>query len=103
MILRFIQIQCVPVQNTNSTQCNVYMYGLTADGELWFKRDTDFEWQRESRFHEPAFEKTESNPRQEPRGVWIEFTTDGKKVIDIIHEPKNSEVPDNYIWCEESR
>lgn len=47
MELRFKQIQCVPVPNTPSTQCNVYMYGLTDDGELWFKRDTEEQWTRE--------------------------------------------------------
>ena len=47
MELRFKQIQCVPVPNTSQTQCNVYMYGLTESGELWFKRDTDSKWTKE--------------------------------------------------------
>ena len=47
MDLRFTQIQCVPVPNVSSTQCHVFMYGLTADGELWFKRDNDTTWTRE--------------------------------------------------------
>ena len=46
--LKFVQIQCVPVPNTSLTQCNVYMYGLTSQGEIWHKRDTDDEWRKES-------------------------------------------------------
>ena len=42
--LKFVQIQCVPVPNTMSTQANVYMWGLTATGELWHKRDVDEFW-----------------------------------------------------------
>ena len=47
MELKFIQIQCVPVPNVGSTQCNVFMYGLDADGKVWFKRDTDNVWRHE--------------------------------------------------------
>jgi len=46
--LRFIQIQCVPVPNTSATQCNVFMYGLTEKGEIWFKRGNDEAWIKES-------------------------------------------------------
>ena len=48
-------------------------------------------------------EKPEDNPYQKPRGVWIEFADDGKRVVDILHEPKNFVLPDSYVWCEESR
>ena len=46
--LRFVQIECVPVPNTVHTQCHVFMYGLTNDGKLWFKRDVDEKWSKES-------------------------------------------------------
>jgi hypothetical protein len=36
------------------------------------------------------------------RGVWIEFAEDGKRVVDILHEPKEAEMPDSYVWCEET-
>lgn len=29
------------------------------------------------------------------RGVWIEFAEDGKRVADILHEPKDAELPDS--------
>lgn len=48
MDLQFIQIQCVPVPNTSATQCNVIMYGLTADGKLWRKTEMEEEWHPES-------------------------------------------------------
>lgn len=48
-------------------------------------------------------EKPEDNPYQKPRGVWIEFADDGKRVVDILHEPKDADMPDSYVWCEESR
>jgi len=35
------------------------------------------------------------------RGIWVEFARDGRKVVDIIHEPKDAEMPDKYVWCEE--
>ena len=38
-----------------------------------------------------------------PRGVWIEFAGDGKRVVDILHEPKDAIMPDYYVWCEESK
>ena len=40
---------------------------------------------------------------QIPRGVWIEFADDGKKVVDIIHEPKDAIMPDRYVWCQECK
>lgn len=46
--LSFIQIQCVPVPNTMSTQCNVLLYGLTAEGKVFFKRDSDDRWHPEA-------------------------------------------------------
>lgn len=46
--LKFVQIQCVPVENVSTTQCNVFMYGLDADGKVWFKRDNDEKWVQES-------------------------------------------------------
>ena len=39
---------------------------------------------------------------KKPRGVWIEFAADGKRVADILHEPKDALVPDSFVWCEES-
>lgn len=55
MELRFKQIQCVSVPNTVDTQCNVFMYGLTENGELWFKRDNDSKWTKEPvEFQPPA-------------------------------------------------
>lgn len=47
MELKFVSIQCVSVPNTINTQCYVYMYGLDAEGKLWFKRDNDNTWTRE--------------------------------------------------------
>ena len=46
-MLTFVQIQCCPVPNVVTTQCNVFMYGLTKSGEVWFKRDSDSEWIQE--------------------------------------------------------
>lgn len=48
MELSFIQIQCVPVANTSTTQCNVIMYGLDSQGKVWVKTDRDKEWKQES-------------------------------------------------------
>ena len=48
MELKFIQIQCVSVPNVASTQCYVFMYGLDEEGKVWFKRDLDPYWHRES-------------------------------------------------------
>ena len=45
--IKFKQIQCVSVPNTEYTQCNVFMYGLDEDGVLWFKRECDFKWLKE--------------------------------------------------------
>ena len=45
--LNFVQIQCVSVPNTASTQCNVMMYGLDNNGKVWVKRDCDTSWQPE--------------------------------------------------------
>jgi hypothetical protein len=60
MELQFIQIQCVPVQNMSTTQCNVFMYGLTKDGKVFFKRDNDEYWQPESmRFHTHSNQRTQ--------------------------------------------
>jgi hypothetical protein len=46
--LKFVQIQCVSVQNNSTTQCNVMMYGLTADGKVFFKTDREDKWRAES-------------------------------------------------------
>ena len=35
------------------------------------------------------------------RGAWIEFASDGKRVADILHEPKDAIMPDSFVWCEE--
>jgi hypothetical protein len=48
MELQFKQIQCVPVPNTSATQCNVMMYGLTADGKVWRKTEAEDVWWPES-------------------------------------------------------
>ena len=42
------QINIVPVQNTCTTQCYAYMYALDNEGILWFKRDNDTKWTKES-------------------------------------------------------
>ncbi len=47
MELNFVQIQCVNVPNVGSTQCHVFMYGLTSDGKVWFKRDNESVWKPE--------------------------------------------------------
>lgn len=52
--VKFKQIQCASVPNVMSTQCNVFMYGLTADGTVFFKRDVDAKWQPVSMEWEPA-------------------------------------------------
>lgn len=36
------------------------------------------------------------------RGVWIEFASDGRRVADILHASRDSEMPDSYVWCEAS-
>jgi len=53
MELQFIQIQCVPVPNTINTQCNVFMFGLTSDGKVWFKRENDLDWSPETMTFKP--------------------------------------------------
>jgi len=47
MEILFIQIQCVTVTN-NDGDTDVYMYGLTKQGRVWFKKDSDDEWEPES-------------------------------------------------------
>ena len=47
MELTFQQIQCVSVPNVQTTQCNVYMYGIDSHGKVWFKRDIDAVWKQE--------------------------------------------------------
>jgi hypothetical protein len=37
----------------------------------------------------------------QPRGVWIEFLGRGPSVLDVIHEPKDANLPGTYVWCEE--
>lgn len=42
--MKIIQLQVVPVPNTNETQCHAFMYALNDTGEIYFKRDNDIEW-----------------------------------------------------------
>lgn len=44
---KIIQIQCCSIENTSSTQCNVFLYALTDKGKLYFKRDIDIQWREE--------------------------------------------------------
>lgn len=50
------------------------------------------------RFVATAMEEEAKNRR----GAWIEFADDGKTVVDILHEPKDADMPDSYVWCEAS-
>jgi len=45
---KIIQISCVPVPNVETIQCHVYMYALCEDGSVWFKRDNNNIWSKES-------------------------------------------------------
>lgn len=45
---KIIQIQVCPVQNNQGTQCDAYMWALTDEGYLYFKKDNDREWYPES-------------------------------------------------------
>ena len=55
--MKIVQLQVVPVAYTMETQCHAYLYALSDDGNLYFRRDCDHEWTRE-----PGLEINEECP-----------------------------------------